>query len=279
MRAMWKGSVSFGLVNIPVRLFAATESKGLRFRHLHLPCHSPVEYRKICPACGKEVPWEELVRGYEYEKGSFVILEEEDFKAAAGLRDHLIEILDFVRMEEIDPVYFQNSYYLSPDGAGGKPYALLRRAMSETGKVAVADITIRTKETPAVVRVYKNILALSTMFFPDEVRDTRELPDIPGEELIRDRELEMARDLIDNLAASFAPEKYHDTYREKLLEIIDGKIKGKKVAVAPLPEREKVVDLLEALQASVEKVREKKEKAKEGPKKKSAKEKVTASRG
>ena len=132
MRAMWKGSLSFGLVNIPVRLFAATESKGLKFRHLHLPCHSPVEYRKTCPVCGREVPWEELARGFEYEKGAFVILDEEEFKAAAGESDHLIEIQDFVRIEEIDPVYFQNSYYLSPDGSGRKPYALLRRAMLET---------------------------------------------------------------------------------------------------------------------------------------------------
>jgi len=277
LRAMWKGSLSFGLVNIPVRLFAATESKGLKFRYLHLPCHAPVEYRKTCPVCGKEVPWEELARGFEYQKGSFVILDEEEFKSAAGESEHLIEIQDFVRIEEIDPVYFQNSYYLSPDGAGGKPYALLRKAMSETGKVAVANITIRTKETPAVVRVYQDVLALSTMYFPDEVRNTRELPDIPGEEKIRERELEMARDLIENLAVPFDLEKYHDTYREKLLEIIDAKIKGKKVAVAPSPEREKVVDLLEALQASVEKVREKKGKGKASQAKKSPKEKLTTS--
>lgn len=278
MRAMWKGSLSFGLVNIPVRLFAATENKGLKFRYLHLPCHSPVEYKKVCPVCGKEVPWEELARGFEHEKGAFVILDEQEFKAAAGESEHLIEIQDFVRIEEIDPVYFQSSYYLAPDGTGRKPYALLRKAMADTGKVAVAGITIRTKETPAVVRVYRDILALSTMYFPDEVRNTRELPDIPGEEIIRDRELEMAKDLIENLATPFALEKYHDTYREKLLEIIDAKIKGKKVAVAPSPEREKVVDLLEALQASVEKVREKKGKGKAAQGGKPPKEKVTSRR-
>ncbi|MGI5882372.1 MAG: Ku protein [Dethiobacteria bacterium] len=255
---MWKGSLGFGLVNIPVRLFAATENKSLKFRQLHRPCHSPVEHRKICPICGKGVPWEELARGYEYEKGSFVILGDEEFKAAAGPSDHLIEILDFISIEEIDPVYYQNSYYLAPDGSGRKPYALLRRAMSETGKVAVAAITIRTKETPAVVRVYKDVLALSTMYYPDEVRNTRDLPDIPGEEIISAREMSMARDLIENLAASFDPGKYHDTYREKLLAIIEAKIKGKDIAVAPPAEEEKVVDLLQALEASVEKAREKK---------------------
>jgi DNA end-binding protein Ku len=275
---MWKGSLSFGLVNIPVRLFAATENKSLKFRHLHHPCHSPVEYRKTCPICGKEVSWEELARGFEYEKGAFVILSEEEFKAAAGESDHLIEIQDFVRIEEIDPVYFQGSYYLSPDGPGGKPYALLRRAMSETGKVAVAAITIRTKETPAVVRVYQDVLALSTMYYPDEVRNPQDLPDIPGEEIIRERELVMARDLIENLATPFALEKYHDTYREKLLEIIEAKIKGKKIAVAPLPEKEKVVDLLQALEASVKKVREKKGKGKANSGEKPLQEKLTTSR-
>lgn len=275
---MWKGSLSFGLVNIPVRLFAATESKSLKFRHLHHSCHSPVEYKKNCPACGKEVPWEELARGFEYEKGSFVILSEEEFKAAAGKSDRLIEIQDFVRIEEIDPVHFQSSYYLAPDGSGRKPYALLRRAMSETGRVAVAAIAIRTKETPAVVRVYQDVLALSTMYYPDEVRNPRDLPDIPGEEVIRERELAMARDLIENLAAPFALEKYHDTYREKLLEIIEAKIKGKKIAVAPPPEKEKVVDLLQALEASVKKIREKKGKGKAGPAEKPPSEKLTTSR-
>ncbi len=278
MRAMWKGSLSFGLVNIPVRLFAATESKGLKFRHLHLPCQSPVEYRKTCPICGKEVPWEELARGFEYEKGAFVILSEEEFKAAAGPGDRLIEIQDFVRIEEIDPVYYQSSYYLSPDGSGQKPYALLRRAMSDSGRVAVAAITIRTKETPAVVRVYRDVLALSTMYYPDEVRSPQDLPDIPGEEMIRDRELAMAGDLIENLAVSFVPGKYHDNYREKLLELIEAKIKGQKVAVAPQPEKEKVIDLLQALEASVAKVREKKGHKKTGSGGKAAGEKATVSR-
>ena len=262
MRAMWKGSLSFGLVNIPVRLFAATESRDIRFRYLHAPCHTPLEYQKVCPNCKTQVHWEEIVRGYEYEKDHFVVLTEEEIKAAAGERDRLIEITDFIKMEEIDPIFFQNSYYLAPDGPGSKPYQLLHRAMLETGKIAVAMITLRTKESMAVVRSYGNILSLSTMFFPDEVRPLTEIPDMPREMEIREKELEMAKELIDNLTAPFEADKYHDHYRERLLKVIQARVEGKEVVIAPSPEREKVVDLLEALRASVERTQDKKGKTK-----------------
>jgi len=263
LRAMWKGSLSFGLVNIPVRLFAATESRELKFRLLHSSCHTPLEYQKVCRTCKKrEVPWEEIVRGYEYSKGHFVVLSEEEIKAAAGEKDRLIEIEDFVNINEIDPVYFQHSYYLAPDGTGSKPYALLHRAMQATGKIAVATIMLRTKESLAIVRTFENVLSLSTMYFPDEVRSIQDLPDLPGEIEIRPKELDIAKELIESLVTAFTPEKYRDTYREKLLKIIQARIEGKKIAIAPSPEREKVVDLLEALQASVQKARAKKEKGK-----------------
>jgi DNA end-binding protein Ku len=260
---MWKGSLSFGLVNIPVRLFAATEGRDIKFRYLHSPCHTPLEYQKICTTCKKQVPWEEIVRGYEYEKDHFVVLNEEEINAAAGERDRLIEITDFVKMEEIDPIYFQNSYYLAPDGPGSKPYLLLHRAMLETGKIAVAMITLRTKESMAVVRSYGDILSLSTMFFPDEVRSLEEIPDIPRGVEIREKELEMAKELIENLTAPFDADNYHDHYRKRLLEVIQARVEGKEVVVAPSPEREKVVDLLEALQASVERTQVKKVKNKQ----------------
>lgn len=253
MRAMWKGSLSFGLVNIPVRLFSATESRTLKFRHLHAPCHTPLEYQKVCSTCKKEVPWEEIARGYEYEKDHFVVLSEEEIKSAAGEKERLIEITDFVNIEEIDPIFFQNSYYLAPDGPGSRPYALLREAMLESGKIAVATITLRTKESMATVRTFGDALALSTMFFPDEVRSVQELPDIPHGVEIREKELTMAKQLIENLAAPFQPEKYHDNYRAKVIELIQARVEGKEVAVAPSPQKEKVIDLLEALQASVEK--------------------------
>ena len=279
MRAMWKGSLSFGLVNIPIRLFAATESKEIRFRYLHAPCHTPLEYRKICPHCKTQVPWEEIVRGYEYERGHFVVLEEEEIKAAAAERDRLIEITDFVKMEEIDPIYFQHSYFLAPDGPGSKPYMLLSRAMMETGKIAVAMITLRTKGSMAVVRNYKDILSLSTMYFPDELRPVEEVPDIKGEVEIREKELEMAKELIANLTVPFEAGKYREAYRERLLELIRAKVEGKEVFQAPSPEREKVVDLLEALRASIEKTQDKKAKTagqKKGPKDSLRKEKAPA---
>ncbi|NLL21296.1 MAG: Ku protein [Firmicutes bacterium] len=261
MRAMWKGSISFGLVNIPVRLFAATEKKDLKFRYLHAPCHTPLEYQKVCSTCKTEVPWEEIIRGYEYERGRFVVLSEEEIDAAAGEKERLIEIQDFIQLEEIDPVYFQNSYYLAPDGPGGRPYLLLWEAMRETGKIALATVTLRTKESMAVVRTYKEVLSLSTMFYPDEVRSVQDLPDLPKGLEVREKELVMAKELILNLSTSFEPEKYKDSYRNKLLDVIQAKVEGKEIAVAPSPEREKVVDLLEALQASVKKSREKTEKA------------------
>lgn len=269
MRAMWKGSLSFGLVNIPVRLFSATESREIKFRYLHAPCHTPLQYQKICPNCKIQVPWEEIVRGYEYEKDHFVVITEEEIKAAAAERDRLIEITDFVKMEEIDPIYFQNSYYLAPDGPGSKPYMLLRRAMLETGKIAVAMITLRTKESMAVVRNYKDILSLCTMYFPDELRSVEEVPDIRPDMEVRENELEMAKELIENLTVPFEAEKYRDSYRERLLKVIQAKVEGKEVFQAPSPEREKVVDLLEALRASIEKTQDKK--VKTGPKRKGQK--------
>jgi DNA end-binding protein Ku len=261
LRAMWKGSLSFGLVNIPVRLFTATEKKDLKFRYLHAPCHTPLEYQKVCSTCKTKVPWEEIVRGYEYEKGRFVVLSEEEINAAAGEKERLIEIQDFIQLEEIDPVYFQHSYYLTPDGPGSRPYLLLWEAMRETGKIALATVTLRTKESMAVVRTYQEVLSLSTMFYPDEVRSVQDLPDLPKDVGVREKELVMAKELIENLATSFEPGKYQDSYRYKLLNVIQAKVEGKEIAVAPSPEREKVVDLLEALQASVKKSQERMGKA------------------
>lgn len=260
MRPIWKGSLGFGLVNIPVRLYAATEDKGLKFRYLHLPCHTPLEYRKFCSTCETQVPWEEIVRGYEYEKDHFVVLSEEEIESTAREKGKIIEIEEFISMEEIDPIYFQKGYYLAPEITGKKPYALLKSAMVESGRMAVASFVLRSKEIPAAVRVYKNVLMLSTMFYPDEVRPVEQLPDIPAEEDFGKKELEMARQLIDNLAASFEPDKYKDDYRKRVLEIIKAKIEGKEITAAPSPQKEKVTDLLEALEVSVE--RAKKEKVK-----------------
>lgn len=277
MRSMWKGSLAFGLVSIPVSLYSATTSRTLSFRTLHIPCHTPLQYRKTCPHCKKEVPPDEIIRGYEYEKGHFVVLNDEEIRAAAGDKEKVIEIDYFANMDEIDPIFFQKAYYLAPEGPGRKPYALLRRAMVESGKVALASITLHTKMWPAVVRVYEQVLSLSTIYYPDEVHAITELPTI-AEPALSEGETVMARELIEHLAASFAPEKLHDQYREKLLAIIEARIQGKEVSIAPSPERENIVDLLSALQASVDMARKSKGKqggrGKKTPSAKGKKEKV-----
>lgn len=256
MRPLWKGSISFGLVNIPVRLFAATEQKSVKFRYLHEPCRTPVEYRKICPSCKKEVPMEEIVKGYEYETGRFVIIGESDLARIPEETTKSINIVDFVRQEEVDPVYYDRSYFLAPGETGEKAFQLLQQSMEEAGMVAIVRIVLRSRQALGVLRVYDYTLAVETMFYPDEVRPTTELPAWNRDVKVHENELKMARELIKNLTAPFAPEKYTDEYRRALLEIIEGKIAGKEVYIAPAAEKGEVVDLMEALRASVEATRE-----------------------
>ncbi len=260
MRSVWKGTLAFGLVSIPVSLFPAVTSRNISFRTLHLSCHTPLEYRKTCPHCAREVAPEEIARGYEYEKGHFVILSEEEIRAAAGQGEKIIELAYFARMEEIDALYFQKAYFLAPEATGRKPYALLRRTMAESGRVAIASVTLHQRQWPAVVRTYGEALSLSTIHYPDEVNNPAELPGLSPEPELREGELVMARELLGHLTAGFAPEKLQDHYREKLLEIIEARIRGQRIAVATAPAREKVVDLLSALQLSVEQARRHREK-------------------
>jgi len=255
MRPLWKGSISFGLVNIPVRLFAATEQKNVKFRYLHEPCRTPVEYRKVCPRCKKEVPLEEIVKGYEYEKGRFVVIEESDLARIPEETTKNIAIVDFVRQEEVDPVYYDRSYFLAPGETGEKAFQLLQQSMAESDMVAVVRIVLRSRQSLGVLRVYEHTLALSTMFYPDEVRSTAGLPAWNREMKVSDSELKMARELIKNLTAPFTPEKYTDEYRKALLEIIEAKIAGEEVYMAPAAQKGEVVDLMEALKASIEATR------------------------
>ncbi|HHV65202.1 MAG TPA: Ku protein [Peptococcaceae bacterium] len=271
MHTMWKGSVSFGLVNIPIKMFTATEDKDIKFRYLHKECHTPLKYKKVCPTCNKEVSEGEIVKGYEYETGHFIIIEEKDIltlKAEVDTRN--IEILDFVNLSEIDPIYFDKSYYLSPQENGSKAYTLLRQAMNATGKIAIAKMTIRNKQTLAALRVYKNILVLETIFYPDEVRPVSEVPGLPEKEIINDKELDIATKLIDTLTAPFEPEKYKDDYREALRELINKKIAGQEIKVAPEAPQRKVIDLMEALQASLKESKKKQENKKKPTKAKAA---------
>ncbi|BCV21743.1 Ku protein [Moorella sp. Hama-1] len=259
MRPLWKGAISFGLVNVPVKLYPATESQDLKFNYLHSRCQTPIQYRKYCPHCRAEVPPEEIVRGYEYEKGRYVIIREEDLAGIPADTTHSINIMDFVDLPEIDPVYFARSYYLVPGEMGQKPYTLLRQAMAETGKVAIARVTLRTRESLAAVRVYGPALVINTMFYPAEVRAISALPELDFQVDLHANEVKMAVTLIKSLATSFQPEKYTDTYRQDLMKVIEAKIAGDEVAVPARPEAGKVVDLMEALKASIELAKKEKE--------------------
>lgn len=252
MRPLWKGSISFGLVNIPVRMFAATEKKTVKFRYLHNECHTPLEYKRVCPNCQKEVNWEDIVKGYEYDEGRFVIINDEDLEHIPDKTTKTIDIVDFIELPEIDPVFYDRSYYLAPGETGEKAYNLLQEAMQETGKIAVARLTIRSKQSLAAIRTYNGILSIETMFYPDEVRDTGELPAWNHDIKVQENELKMARELIKNLTSPFQPGKYTDDYRKALLDIIEAKVAGEDVSVVETPERGRVIDLVEALKASVE---------------------------
>jgi DNA end-binding protein Ku len=252
MRAIWKGAISFGMVSIPVKLYTATEQKDVRFRLLHRDDGAPIVEKRFCTAEDKEVAWDDLVRGYEVSKGEYVILDPEEIDAAKPESATTIDIGDFVELTEIDPIYFEKSYFLEPTDVGAKAFTLLRRALVETGRVAVAKVTIRSKERLATVRAYDDTLVLETMFWPDEIRSTGAL-DLPqGEETkVRPKELDMARSLVDSLSDKFDPDEYSDRYRIALQELIERKMKGEARAAKRRKPEPKVVDLMEALEASL----------------------------
>ncbi|MFA5527112.1 MAG: Ku protein [Peptostreptococcales bacterium] len=280
MHTVFKGSISFGLVNIPIKMFAATEEKDIRFRTLHKKCHSPIKYEKKCPHCNEEVKQEDLVKGFEYEPGKFVIILEEDIEAAKeDVKAHTIEILDFVNLDEIDPIYFDKTYYIAPQpesSANAKAYNLLREAMKQSNRIAISQLTMRNKQILAALRVFNNVVILETLFYPDEVRPVSEVPALPEDTTTDKKEMEIASMVIDNLTAKFDPGKYKDNYREALRNVIENKIKGKQtVTASEAPQTSNVIDLMEALQASLKETE--KSKPKEANKAKTtAKDKITA---
>lgn len=260
MRSLWKGAISFGLVNIPVKLYTATETRDVHFHLLHRQCHSPIKYVRFCPTCGREVQNEEIARGYEFTRGQYVIVEDEDLAALPLKTGKAVEILDFVRLEEIDPIYFEKGYFLEPAEGGAKAYALLRRAMAETGRVALAKVALRQKESLAALRVYRErpggdggegLLVMETMFWPDEVRSYAQLQDAYRPVEVAERELGMALHLVENLSVPFQPDKYRDEYREALLELIEERAQGEPVTAPQAPAPTRVIDLLSALEESV----------------------------
>lgn len=253
MRSIWKGAITFGMVTIPVKLYSATESKDVRFRMLCKEHEAPIAEKRVCSEGGEELAWAELARGYEVAKGEYVVLEPEEIDAAKPESSSTIDIGDFVEAAEIDPVYFEKSYFLEPTDIGAKPFSLLMKALEETKRVALARVTIRTRERLATLRTYEDGMVLETMFWPDEIRSTGGL-DLPegAETNVRPKELEMARSLIESLAEKFRPESYTDAYRDALEELIARKMKGETRNARRRKPEPKVIDLMEALQASVD---------------------------
>ena len=249
-RAMWKGAISFGLVTIPVAVYPATEEKTLRFNQLHDEDGGRVRYKRVCEKDGEEVTFEHIVKGYEVEKDRYVVLTDDDFDAVPVESSRAIDIVQFVEIDEIDPVMFKKSYYLVPEETGAKAYALLREAMREDDRVGIAKVSFRDKEHIAALRFKDDAFVLETMFWPDEVRQA----DFGGVDVttdVRDQELTMARQLIDSLTSEWAPEQFTDAYRDALLQIVEAKLNGQEIEVVEPEQAATVVDLMEALKASV----------------------------
>jgi DNA end-binding protein Ku len=260
MASVWTGAIAFGLVNIPVRVETAVRSHDLSFRLLHERGKDDlcqVKYERVCKTDGKEVPWNEIVKGYEYEKERFVVLEDSDFEKAALATSKTFEIQDFAAAEDIDPRYFEKPYYLVPQKGGERAYALLREAMRERGSVGVGTITLRKKQYLAAIKTVGEAIVLDLMRFADEIVPETEF-NFPEAEGFRPQELKMAQQLIDNLTQPFEPEKYTDQYRENLMKIIQAKMKGKKVNLkeADEPDMGGVIDLMERLQKSLDQGRD-----------------------
>src|SRR5256885_15607993 len=255
MRAIWKGSISFGLVNIPIALYPATRKEELSFRLLRKSDLSPVNYKRVAEKDGKEVPWDQIVKGYEYEKGKYVVLKEEDFQRVDLEATQTVDIQDFVDLEEIDPMFFYKPYYLEPQKGGDKAYALLRDSLEQKKKVGIAKVVIKTRQYLAGVKPEGNGLVLELMHFADELADANKLH-IPKKVEVGKREISMASALIDSMSAKWNPEKYHDDYREALMEVIEEKVEagGKEIEEKPkkAPKPTKGIDLVSVLQKSLE---------------------------
>jgi DNA end-binding protein Ku len=250
---MWKGSIAFGLVNIPVELYSAVRDHRPKFRMLHAKDESPVHYERVCQREGKPVAWEDLVKGFEYEKGQFVILTKDDFKTAALEKTKTIDILDFVDPKDVDERYFETPYYLQPGKGSERAYALLREAISKSGKIGVAKIILRDSQHLAAVEPIGDAIVLTMMRFADELADLESFR-FPKAEGIRPGEMNMALQLIESLSASWEPEKYNDEYTDNLMRVIKAKLKGKKPRLQDreTPRQAEVVDLMERLRASLE---------------------------
>ena len=256
-RPIWSGAISFGLVNVPVKVFSATSSKDVRFHQLDGKSNSRIKQKRVSAVTGEEVPFEDIIKAYEIAPDNYVTITPEELEALDPKATKTIDIEDFVDLDQIDPVYYERPYYLVPDKGGQKAYALLRNAMRETNKVGIARVVLRTKQYLAAIRPKDDALVMETMLFADEVNPLAEL-DLPGPDVdVTDREEKMARSLIDSLTTDFEPDKYRDEYRERVLALIEKKASGQEVVVEESAEEApRVVDLMAALEASLAAVKD-----------------------
>ena len=259
MRPIWSGTISFGLVSVPVRMYSATESKELRFHFLHRDDLTPIGYDKVRKDTGEHVDPDEVVRGFEIEKGRYVPIEDEDLDRLDIELTHSIDICDFVDLDEIDPIFYRKAYYLLPEDGAEKPYRLLVQALEETGKVGIAKVVIRNKQHLAALRPYEGALLLETMYYSDEVRKPER---VNGDAKLQKAEVDMAKSLVENLSDSFEPAKYDDEYRKELLDLIRAKAKGGKLPEPAQEEEAEVIDLMAALRESVKETQKKRKPAK-----------------
>jgi DNA end-binding protein Ku len=247
---IWRGHLTFGLVSLPVKLYTAARSASISFNQLHKTDHSRVKQVLYCQLEDRPIERSEIVKGYEYEKGRYVVIDDEDIRKVAPKTAKVMEILEFVKAADVDPVYYESSYYMAPDDAGEKPYALLFDALRRTGYVGVAKMTMHNREHIVILRPGPRGILLHTMYYAHEIRSVEEFRTDVG--LVKDKEVELATGLIQALAADFKPEKYRDTYRDRLLEMIEAKKAGQEVVETPRPQPAKVIDILEALKKSLD---------------------------
>jgi DNA end-binding protein Ku len=258
-RSIWSGAISFGLVNVPVKLYSAVSRKTVRFHQLNEKTGHRIQQKRVDPATGEEVPFDQIVKGFELTKDSYVVVTPEELDAIAPEKTRTIDIEDFVDLEDIDPIYYDHPYYLVPDKGAAKAYGLLLEAMRESGKVAIARVVLRSKEQLVAIRPAGNVLAMETMIFHDEVVPEDELDEVPDAKDLKtsDRELKMAQQLIASLTSEFEPDKYRDEYRDKVLDLIERKAEGQEIVVQPeAPQPAKVPDLMAALEASLAAVKD-----------------------
>lgn len=259
-RSIWKGAINFGLVTIPVGLYTATDNKTPKFKQLRKTDHSPIRYKRVAETDGEEVVWDDIVKGYEFEKDRYVVFTDEELASAHPEGNKLVDVVQFVDESEIDPVMYKSSYFLAPEKTGIKAYRILQEALAEKGRVGIAKVSIREKQQLATIRSRDGMIVMETMFWPDEIRQA-EFEELASEVEIRPEEVEMAATIIDNLTRPFDGDEYVDKTREVVEDLASKKIAGEEIVAPSSPEPTKVVDLLEALKASVEATKEKQAKA------------------